>query len=321
MKPIFSLIVRCKKYCLLLTVCFGITVLLSTKGHAQQHPIFTQYMFNGLVINPAYSGSHEAMTLTASGRRQWSGIKGAPQTEVFSMHSPIKFSRSAAGAVLIHDQVGVINQYMFYGTYAYRIPVSKNAKIAVGAQAGATYYRADFNDLNIVTNTGQADPAFGGTDSRFLPNLGIGAYYYNKRTYVGLSLPTVINNRLNNQDANLKATQARHYFLSAGHVIDLNADLKLKPNVLLKWVEGGPFQYDINANLLIKDKLWVGASYRMQDSVDGLLEFIVNEQLSFGYSYGYPISALASFQSGTHEVVLNYRVRKSKHIVFSPRYF
>ena len=304
------------------SVLVSLTLLVCVQSsYAQQHPIFTQYMFNGLVLNPAYSGSHESMTITAMGRRQWTGMNGAPQTEVLSMHTPLRFSRSAAGGVFIHDHVGVTNQYMFYGTYAYRIPVSENAKISVGAQAGATYYSANLSDLNVVTQYGTADPVFSGTDSRLLPNLGIGVYYYNKRTYVGLSLPTVINNRWNNQDANTKATQERHYFLTAGHVFDLSADLKLKPNVLLKWVEDGPFQYDINANLFIKERVWVGVSYRMQDSVDGLFEFIVNDQFSFGYSYGYPISSLVSIQSGTHELVLTYRVKREKHVVFSPRYF
>jgi type IX secretion system PorP/SprF family membrane protein len=278
-------------------------------------------MFNGLVINPAYSGSHESMTTTFAARSQWTGLKGAPQTQVASMHSPLKFSRSAAGAVFVHDKVSVVNQYMVYGTYAYRIPVSKNAKLAIGGQAGATYYQANLSDLTILTPNGQSDPTFAQNETRVLPNLGIGAYFYSKKTYVGLSLPTLINNRWNNQDANTQARQKRHYFLSAGHVFTLSQNLKLKPNVLLKWEEGGPFQYDINANLLIHEIIWLGGSYRLKDSVDGLVEINVSNQLSLGYSYGYPISSLSTIQNGTHEVVLNYRINRNKHIVFSPRYF
>ena len=117
-------------------------------------------MFNGLVINPAYSGSHESMTTTFALRSQWSGLKGAPQTQVASAHSPLKLSRSAAGAVFVHDEVSVVNQYMAYGTYAYRIPLSKNAKLAVGGQAGVTYYQANLSELNILTSNGQPDPTF-----------------------------------------------------------------------------------------------------------------------------------------------------------------
>ena len=296
-------------------------ILISRQGYAQQNPLFTQYMFNGLVINPAYSGSHESLTTTAAVRSQWNGIKGAPQTQVASLHSPLKFSRSAAGAVFVHDKVSVINQYMVYGTYAYRIPVSKNAKLAIGGQAGVTYYQANLSELNIITQNGQSDPTFAQNESRVLPNLGIGAYFYSKRTYVGLSLPTLINNRWNNQDAYMQARQKRHYFLAAGHVIPLSQNLKFKPNVLLKWVEGGAFQYDLNANMLFHETVWLGVSYRMKDSVDGLLELNISNHLSVGYSYGYPISSLAAVQTGTHEVVLNYRINRNKHIVFSPRYF
>jgi type IX secretion system PorP/SprF family membrane protein len=296
-------------------------MLVTLQGYAQQHPLFSQYMFNGLVINPAYSGSHESMTATVAARSQWTGLRGAPQTQVASLHSPLKFSRSAAGAVFVHDKVSVINQYTAYGTYAYRIPVSKTGKLSVGAQAGVTYYQANLSELNIITQNGQTDPTFAQNESRMLPNLGIGMYYYSKKSYVGLSLPTLINNRWNNQDAYTKARQKRHYFLSAGHVFTLSPNLKFKPNVLLKWEEGGPFQYDLNANLLIHEIVWIGASYRMEDSVDGLLELNINNRLSFGYSYGYPISSLADVQTGTHEVVLNYRISRNKHIVFSPRYF
>jgi type IX secretion system PorP/SprF family membrane protein len=302
---------------LLIAVAF----FIDRNGYAQQQPMFTQYMFNGLVINPAYSGSHESMTMTASFRKQWTGIPGSPQTTVFSGHSPIKLTRSAAGMVIMNDRIGVTNQYMVYGTYAYHIPVSDNAKLAVGGQAGVTLYKTDLNDLNIVTDNYQPDDAFAQSDSRVLPNLGIGIYYYSKKTYVGLSLPTLVNNKLNNADAVMKARQDRHYFLSAGHVFDLSPDLKLKPSVLLKWMEHGPFQYDINANLLIREVLWVGVSYRMKDSVDGLLQWLINDKFSLGYSYGYPVNGLGSLQSGTHEFVLNFRINKSKNIVLSPRYF
>lgn len=294
------------------------TVALS--ANAQQTSLFTQYMFNGLVINPAYTGSHGNMNTTAAYRTQWSGLKGAPQTQVASFHSPIKFSRSAAGAVLQHDQAGVTHQYTLFGTYAYHIPVSATGKISVGGQAGISYYQANRIDANIVTNGNQPDPTYMTNDSRLMPNLGIGAYYYTKRTYVGFSLPTIINNKWNNGEVNT-ARQTRHYFLSAGHVMDLGANLKFKPNVLLRWEEGGPFQYDLNANMLFSEVLWLGVSYRMNDSVDGLLELIINNQFNVGYSYGYPITSLSRTQSGTHEFVINYRIKRNKNVVFSPRYF
>ena len=138
---------------------FGI-MLIAQKSYSQAHPLYSQYMFNGLVINPAYTGSQESMVATATSRAQWTGFNGAPNTQVASLHSPIKLSRSAVGGVFIHDEISITNQYAFYGTYAYRIPVSENAKISVGAQAGVSYLRSNLDDLFIVTPGGTPDPAF-----------------------------------------------------------------------------------------------------------------------------------------------------------------
>lgn len=304
------------------TVGFTILLVYMVTGvKAQQHPIYTQYMFNGLVINPAYAGNAETMVITASARKQWTGIQDAPQTGVFSMHSPIKFSRSAAGLIATYDRLGVTRQSMLYGTYAYHLPVTSKSKIAIGAQAGATFYGSSYSDLDIVTDDNTPDPAFEGNESRTLPNLGIGIFYYSERTYVGLSLPTLINNRWNRLDPLATSRQQRHYFLSAGHVFDLNRALKLKPNVLMKWVEGGQFQYDLNINMLIHDVVWAGISYRMEDSFDILLQWNIFDQLSVGYSYGYPTSDLSALQSGTHEVMVSFRVKRDKNIIFSPRYY
>lgn len=296
-------------------------VFAGEQAEAQQHPIFTQYMFNGLIINPAYAGTHESTTLTASIRNQWTGINGSPQTQVLTGHAPIGFTRSAAGGMFVHDKVGVTNHYMVYGTYAYHIPVSAKAQISVGAQAGFTYYKADYTQLGIISGDGLPDPSFSAIESRFLPNIGIGAYYYSEKAYVGLSIPEVVSNPWSKLDPSLQSRQERHYFLSAGYVFTLNQDLKLKPNTLLKWMEGGPFQFDLNANLYIKQIGAIGVSYRMQDSVDGIIQYNINDQFSLGYSYGYPVNSLAALQSGTHEVVINYRLKKDKHIVLSPRYF
>jgi len=312
-----SIVIRSYLFPLMLT---GF-ILISLQSAGQQNPLFSQYMFNGLLINPAYTGSQESMVLTAGSRSQWTGLNGAPQTQVASIHSPIKLSRSSAGGVIVHDQIGVTKQYTVYGTYAYAIPVSEHGRISVGAQAGVTYYHSNLSDLFIVTPNGQSDPAFAQTESRYLPNLGIGVYYYTNRSYVGLSAPTLINNHWENQDAIAKSRQTRQYLFSAGHVFDIGRNLKLKPNVLLKYIEGESFQYDLNANLFIHDVIWLGVSYRVKDSFDMLVQWNITNQLSVGYSYGYPISSLASTQFGTHEIVLNYRIKNNRNVIFSPRYF
>jgi len=302
-----------------LLTCWVLLIFFHS-GFSQQYPIFTQYMFNGLVLNPAYTGSHESMAFTAATRSQWTDLKGAPRTEIFSVDAPIKFSRSAAGAFLTLDQLGETRQSMLYGTYAYRFPVSKKGKISVGGQLGVTYYQTNYTDLNIVSPD-DIDPTFQQNNQRYLPNAGIGAYYYDDRLYVGLATPNLLGNKFNKDNYLELAKQKRHYFLTAGYEFDLNENLKLKPNVLLKWVENGTFQYDINSNLLIKQMVWVGISYRMDDSVDALFGWNMNERFAIGYSYGYPVNALQSFLTGTHELSINYRLKRDRKIIQSPRYF
>ena len=298
-----------------------IFLIFFQSGYSQQYPVFTQYMFNGLVINPAYTGSHESMAFTAATRSQWTDLEGAPQTEIFTVHSPIKFSRSSVGMFLTLDQLGPSRQYMVYGTYAYRFPISNKGKIALGSQIGVTYYETNYQDLNIVTRDNITDPTFQENNQRYLPNVGLGVYYYDDRLYVGLSTPGLIGNKFNKDNYLELATQKRHYFLTAGYVFALNQNLKLKPNLLMKWVENGAFQYTINTNLLIKQVIWVGLSYSMDDSVDALFGWNINERFAVGYSYGYPVNALQSFITGTHELSINYRLKRDRNIIRSPRYF
>ena len=309
-----------RKYHIVLFICWVLLIFFHS-GYSQQYPIFTQYMFNGLVINPAYTGSHESMAFTAATRSQWTDLEGAPQTEIFTVHSPIKFSRSSAGVFLTLDKLGETKQYMVYGTYAYRFPISKKGKIAIGGQLGVTYYQTNYTDLNIVSQDNSVDPVFQNNNQRYLPNVGLGTYYYDDRLFIGVSSPGIISNKFNRGNHLELAAQKRHYFLTAGYVIDLNQYLKIKPNLLLKWVEDGAFQFDINANLLIKQAVWVGISYRMNDSVDALFGWNINERLAAGYSYGYPINALQSFSTGTHELSINYRLKRERIIIQSPRYF
>lgn len=297
-------------------------LLLHISGQAQQHPLFTQYMFNMLAVNPGYAGSTGSPTFTASIRRQWTGFPGAPQTEVISGHAPLPLTRSSLGFILMHDKVVVNNQYLFQAAYAYRIPLSAKASFALGVQSGISQYRRKYGDLDIISQNPSADPAFAGDQyEQIVPTLGLGAYFHTERSYLGISMPTVIDHSVPDGETSGQDLHARHYFISAGHVIPLGADLKFKPNVLARWKENGPFQIDLNANFLIREILWLGVSYRSRDSIDGLVQWILNDQLSAGYSYGMPLSSLSNQQNGTHEFVLSYRLRTNKNVILTPRYF
>jgi len=287
---------------------------------AQQEAMFTQYMFNGLALNPAYAGSHESLSATVLFRDQWRGLDGAPTTQTFSLHSPIRNAKIALGLNVIHDKITVFNQYGVNGSYAYRIFTDKGT-LSLGLQVGFTSYNADLTELQPQDPT---DNIFNVDVNKFMPNLGAGVYYYTDKFYAGVSVPQFINNSLDEEiiEEDSDARQERHYFLTSGYMFELSPSVKLKPNFLLKIVEGAPIELDLNANVLFSDVLWLGLSWRSMADFDALMQVQLTDQLLLGYSYDFANTTdLRRVNSGSHELMINYRFRYAKNKVITPRYF
>ncbi len=295
-------------------------LLLAFSGHAQQQAMFTQYMFNGLALNPAYAGSHGSISASAIARIQWVGIDGAPRTQTFSAHSPIPGRNMAVGLVVSHDQLGVSSNNMLFGSYAYRIEMEKST-LSMGMQVGISNMEVDYGSL------GLDDPNLQASIRGTKPNVGMGLYYYSDEFFVGFSMPVMFSTELAGtiNDVNgvydIRTEQLSHMFMTAGYLFYLSPLMKLKPSFLMKSVAGAPIEFDINANLILDDKVWVGLSYRSMDSMDFLLEFQVNPQFRFGYAYDYSLSDLNRVNSGSHEFMINYRFVIEKTKVVTPRYF
>ena len=299
---------------------FGLTLIVvacASGLRAQQQVMFTQYMFNTLAINPAYAGSHETFSATALLREQWSGLDGAPSTQTFSAHAPIRDQKMGLGFVLLHDKIGVTNQTGAYFSYAYKIEFLNEAKLSFGLQGGFTNFNAKFSEVSTT------DPSFVGNDIiEWQPNAGAGVFYSTQRFYAGLSVPQLIETEFDKSNSDSDSRLVRHYFISSGYVFDLNPELKLKPNVLVKYVKGAPLQVDLNANLLIKEIVWVGVSWRSFDSMDAIFQLQVSPRLQLGYAYDFATqSDLRRVNSGSHELMLNYRIPNAHDRVVTPRYF
>lgn len=291
---------------------------LATEGYSQQQAMFTQYMFNAVAINPGVVGTHGSLSMTALAREQWSGLEGAPSTQTFSIHSPLLNERVGLGLQVLRDQIGVTKQHAVFGSYAYRVKF-RNATLSMGISAGFNSYNTDPSSLRTVNPDAhiQDDYAAG-----FKPNFGTGAYFYTNRLYLGLSAPMLVNHDVTWDTQNTDRPQQRqHYFLMGGYVFDLGMALKLKPNFLIKYVQGAPISADINVNLLIHDVLWIGVSHRSFDSIDGLIEFQISNALKVGYAHDFTLSDLQEVNNGTHEIMINYRVSFKAKKAITPRYF
>lgn len=280
---------------------------------AQQSSIYSQYMFNGLAINPAYAGHDDLLSLTALARVQSVGLEGAPNTQTFSAHTPIVKNKVGVGLQLFHETIGVTDLTGVYASYSYRIEVS-SFTLAFGLQAGVNFYKTRYTSL-IVPDPG--DPVFENDENSVTPNFGSGVLLTDKRLFVGLSMPQMLSVGNDNK----VVVQERPFMLYGGYTLDLNEVLKLTPSTLIKIANGRPVEWNINANLIIKDMVWVGVSFRPVNAVVALLQLQLTDQLSFGYGYDITLGELSTIESGSHEFMLNYRFRFAQKDIISPRYF
>lgn len=301
--------------------------IAALQTYGQQDPMYSQYMFNMLAVNPAYAGSREVLSLTALGRRQWVGIDGAPQTLTFSADMPIRNKKIGLGVNFTNDKLGIMSNTAANIMYAYRLRVSKKGVLGMGLQGGFNQYRAAYGSVDPSQNSSyNPDPAFSSNISRFMPNIGAGLWFSTDKFYAGLSVPKLLRNKLDDMGsaANDLAYQNRqnlHYFITAGYVFTLNEALKLKPSTLVKIVHGSPVQVDVNANLWIHDVVGLGASYRSGDAISGLFELQINSQLRIGYAYDFTLTKLQQYNSGSHELMIRYEFGFDKGKILSPRYF
>lgn len=296
-------------------------LFVSSNMHAQQDPMVSQYMFNGLYLNSAYAGSHDYWTSTLTYRNQWVGIDGAPETAIAAVDGPIASKNMGLGFILLHDRIGVTRQNSAIINYAYQIKTSENTKLALGVNAGFSQFSARLTDLTVWDE----DKVFqNDITSKVLPRFGIGAYYFGKKHYVGLSIPTLFAYQ-KDMDFNLDLSRAsflrRHYLLTAGYVFDVSKDVKLKPSILLKYVENAPLEADFNLSAVYKDKFWIGTSFRTYDAVAIILEYQTNNYFRVGYAYDITVSKLRSYTTGSHEIMIGIDFGKELNKVKTPRYF
>ncbi len=301
-----------------LTFFIGLISLWSFHLLAQQDPMYTQYMYNTLSVNPGYAGSRGALSLNGLFRTQWIGINGAPQTQTLTVHSPVYNENMGLGLSVINDKVGPIHQTMLFADYAYHIQTTPNAKLSLGLKAGVNIYQADLLALNPNQSN---DPAIYNISNRLLPNIGVGAYYYSDKGYIGLSAPKLLEHDLKSGEISA-SKERRHYFLIGGYVFELNEYLKFKPSFLMKAVSGAPLSIDLSGNFFINDKFGVGAAYRFGDSFSALLQYYVTPQFRVGYAYDYTLTDLQNYNSGSHEIMLGYDFYFiDTNRIRSPRFF
>jgi type IX secretion system PorP/SprF family membrane protein len=286
---------------------------------AQQDPQYTQYMYNMNIVNPAYAGSKENISLGLLYRKQWANIEGAPSSFSFSGHGAVG-NNVGIGLSFLSDKIGPVSEQNVFGDFSYTLKLGENQTLALGLKAGASFHKVGLRSIQ----SSLPDPnegIFGQDISDVSLNIGTGAFYYTDKYYVGLSVPNMLKAAHLDYNGREYGSDVSHYFLTGGYVFDLNYEVKFKPSFMLKSALNIKPSLDLSANFLYKEQIELGATYRLQDSFGGMINFLVTPELRIGYAYDHIISDLRVSAPSSHEFILLYDLFTPKKVSRSPRFF
>lgn len=309
--------------------------LFHVKCDAQQGVIFSQYAFNGLILNPAYAGYKEKFNSTVLYRNQWSNIEGAPTTISLLVDGPMLNNLLGVGGHIMSDKVGVQQTLSFFSDYSYRVMLdNQGTRLAFGLSVGVTQLSLD---ENLVRLNDANDPLLtGGLLGKpvFRPDFNVGVFLDHKLFSVGLSGTELW------KDYKLVQKNSQLY-LTVATLIPINRNYIIKPSIFYKDDFIMQPSIDLNVFLMIKDKVWLGllwrnglplksrldktvkgeAFYSSLNSITFLAELFVSDNLYLGYAYDFPLSKLNQVTLYTHEVMLGFTIGKKAQRVLTPRYF
>ncbi|WP_262511695.1 PorP/SprF family type IX secretion system membrane protein [Echinicola strongylocentroti] len=301
---------------------------------AQQLPQYSQYMFNGLYINPGYAGYKGEPYVQATYRSQWVGFPGAPETFSFSADLSANEGKMGFGLSVFTDALGPTNTNNILLTYAYRIRTGGESQLGLGVSAGVSEYVIDGSELDPNDHPDMELPQ--GRVNLFTPTLNAGVFYNTPRFYAGLSAFNMVGKKSLEREDIALAYHDFHYYLTAGLLVPLSDDVQLKPSFLVKEVKGAPTNYDLNLMLLFFDRIWLGSSYRSnldlwkdnlpenlnnRNAVAFLFEFFATDQLRIGYAYDHNLNVLNNYRNQSHEISLGYYISPRNSRMRNQRWF
>ncbi|WP_410880883.1 type IX secretion system membrane protein PorP/SprF [Myroides sp. DW712] len=303
-------------YCRLILVILG---GLPGLVYGQQDPQYTHYMYNHSAINPAYAGSQQGIELFGLYRTQWIGLDGAPKTATLAMSTPLGNSGLGLGVNFTNDHLGVMDENRLAIDLSYTIDLNYQYKLAFGVKGTGSLLDVTYSELTIYDGT---DPvASHDIKNSFTPNLGAGLFLYSNKAYVGVSAPNLFTQSRYDDNELTTLRQKLHLYVTGGYVFDLNDNLKFKPAAMVKMVEGAPLQVDVSANFMWMEKFTLGAAYRWDAAVSGLVGFQATDAIMIGYSYDADTTKLAHYGSGSHEIFMRFNLFNGFKRLTAPRFF
>lgn len=308
-------------------------LLVSMQVNAQQEPLYTQFGFNKLSINPAYAGNEDYTSFTGIYRDQWNGFPGAPDAQLFSVDLPRMNETLGLGFFFQRQSIGISRSLSLTGNYSYKIKMEEFT-VSMGLSTVFKNLSIDFTDPRLVATDGLEGDGAIPMDrlNKNLLNVGFGTYIFNQKYFGGVSIPAIIKSdlELGNDNDEVTSQSLRHLFIMGGAALPIDESLIFKPQFLLRWAENAPASFDLNAGILYQEKYNAALTYRtgggdgdLGESIDLMLGVQITDQLMIGIAQDFTLSSIRQYDQGSIELLLNYRVIGSgpKKKMANPRFF
>lgn len=288
-----------------------IFMYVALNSSAQQVPLYTQYMMNEYIINPAAGGKDDFFEAKSNNRYQWKGITDAPRTYILSLNGPLRSRKVGLGGYLFTDITGPTRRTGLYASYAYHLKINEKIKLGMGLSAGILQYTVDGSKITLHDD---ADVALNNTlQSVILPDFGFGLYLYSKEFSLGFSAPQLVQNKLNlyESTSSIASKLEDHYFVHGAYRYNLNSDFQIEPSVLVKVLKPVPTQIDMGLKVKYKDLIWLGGAYRSKDAYSAMIGLCIQKHLTFAYAHDFTFSNLKNYSTGTHEILVGLKFIKA----------
>ncbi len=277
---------------------------------AQQVPLYTQYMLNEFILNPAAGGKQDYFEAKSNNRYQWKGITDAPRTYILSLNGPLRSRKVGLGGYLFTDITGPTRRTGIYGSYAYHLKLSDKLKLGLGLSAGILQFTVDGSKINLH------DAGDVALDSRvqsvLLPDFGFGLHLYSKEFSLGFSAPQLVQNRLDLYESkNVSSKLEDHYFINGAYRIQATEDIEIEPSFLVKVLKPVPTQVDAGLKIKYRDLIWLGGAYRTKDAYSAMVGLVLQKHITFAYAHDFTFSNLKNYSSGTHEILVGIKFIKA----------
>jgi type IX secretion system PorP/SprF family membrane protein len=293
----------------------GIFFVFIGHTYGQQQTLYTNYLLNQYLYNPAYAGVVEGTQFNISYRNQWVGFNGAPKTLVLTGYGNIKKKPNMAiGGILTTESIGLLQRTTFYGTYSYHLKINKKAAINFGLGVGGIQHKVRVYDSKPYDK----DDGYLGSDvlNGFAFDANAGFYFYTKKFFLGFSDQQMPDSKILWANSTGRNTTGFYAYTGYNFSLDKKNEWVIQPSILARTNSPAPYQLEFDLRAIYSQMIWLGFSYRQNSSACFMLGCNVNKQFTFAYSYDYTLTNINNYSSGSHEIMFAYLVpfkkKKSK---------